>query len=71
MKVLSLALPNGYIFQVDNKKKDKSHPKKKNPEELLLSMNQQAPKAKVVQKTVAQTVPVQSQKGGQKQDIIP
>lgn len=46
-KAISLALPKGYSLHIDNRKKDKSHPKKKTPEELLLAMTEPvAPKAK-------------------------
>jgi hypothetical protein len=40
LKALGLLLPRGCSFHVDTKRKEKSHPKKKTPEELLLAMSE-------------------------------
>lgn len=36
-KGLNMIMPRGYVLQIDPKRKDKSQPKKKTPEEILLA----------------------------------
>ena len=49
-----MLLPKSYILAVDNRKKDKSHPKKKSPEELLLAVTEPIPKSKIVPQVTTQ-----------------
>lgn len=60
-------MPKGYSLHIDNRKKDKSHPKKKTPEELLLAMAEPPPKPK--QPVLLPQVP--GKKIPLKQDLIP
>lgn len=47
VKGLNLIMPKGYTLQIDPKRKDKSQPKKKTPEEILLSTSDVLGKTKI------------------------
>ena len=61
-------MPKRYSLHVDHRKKDKSHSKKKTPEELLLAMSEPAPKS---HHQPVLLPPPQHKKIPIKQDLIP